>query len=460
MSSLKYYSAAGIILLGVLVLSFSTLTTKPRLWIDEAKSMELARSFLKFGKLDIETAPGEFTGFPEILQSTGYPATVPLAAFFKLFGYGLVQARIYMLIWMLVALAAIFIVGRKLLGDWLALGAVLLIATFPSFYDSGRTVVGEIPGFVFLLLGIYWWLSKNSYLGTGFWWGLSVVTKPSVYTWIIPAIFLVLLLKKKNFFKRISLVAIGMLPAAIGWVWLVLENPFSKSVWVSVGDFYKNPYGAAGIADQIFTNLLNAPYSTTLIYFGFWFLAVIFGRYWLEDGKLKCFYNFVLIYSIFAFGYYLRSPGWLRYILIAELLILFLLPQVLSVILKKPKLVAGSVLLLSLIQLVHLFAGADIYYSDSGLRASAFLNEQFPDKTIGVIDSLILATLIKTNQRFLVAEMTGLPLIGTNPLLSDPLPEVIVSDQDNKFFKEGLEVIRNEYEPVKELNGYYIYSKI
>lgn len=458
MNSLKYYSVFGLILLGVLVVSFSTLTTKPRLWIDEAKSIELARSFLKFGKLDIETAPGEFTGFPEILQSTGYPVTVPLAIFFKLFGYGLVQARIYMLIWMVIVLSTTFIVARRLFGDWLALGSVLLIATFASFHDSGRTVVGEIPGFVFLLFGIYFWLIRSNYFWTGLWWGLAVVAKPSVYTWIIPTICLVLLLEKKNFLKRMSAVAIGMLPAALGWALLVLGHPFSKSAWVSIGSFYKNPYGTIGIAEQVFNNLSQAPYSTTLIYFGFWSVVLFLGRYRLEDWKLKSLYSLALIYSLFAFAYYLRSPGWLRYILVAELLILFLLPQALLVIIKRRGLIAALVVSLVLIQSFHFFTGADIYYSNAAIRASAFLNEQFLDKSIGVLDSLNLAVLLKTEQRFLVAEMAGLPQIGKNPLFKQLLPEIIVSDSDNKFFKEKLEIIHNNYDLVKELNGYNIYS--
>lgn len=456
MSNLKYYSLFSLILLGVFILSLPTLTVKPRLWIDEAKSIELARNFLDFGKLNIQVAPKEFTSFPELLQSTGYPVTLPLALVFKLFGYGLVQARIFMLGWMLAALAVVFMVGRRLFGDYSAIFAVLLIATFASFYDSGRTVVGEIPGFVFLLAGIYFWLDRSEYFWIGFWWGLAVVAKPSVYSWIIPTIFLVLLLERVDFLKRISAVAIGMLPAAVGWVLLVLEHPFSKSAWVTIGNFYKDPYGTIGAAEQIIQNLLNAPYSATLIYFGFWFLTLLLGRHWLEDEKLKSLYNFVLIYSLFAFGYYLRSPGWLRYILVAELLILFLLPHTLFTIGKKQKLTTALIISLSLIQLFHLLTGANIYYSDAAIQTSTFLNGQFLDKSIGVLDSLNLAVLLKNNQRFLVVEMAGVPQIGVNPLFRKPLPDIIVSDSENKFLNEGLGIIQSNYQLIKEINGYLV----
>src|SRR3989338_2836899 len=97
---MKIFLVFWFILLSVILFSLPNLNTWPRLWIDEAKSIELARNFLNFGKLNIQTAPGEFTDFPEILQTTGYPVTVPLVLFFKIFGYGLAQARIYMLIWL------------------------------------------------------------------------------------------------------------------------------------------------------------------------------------------------------------------------------------------------------------------------------------------------------------------------------------------------------------------------
>ena len=102
----------GIILASVILFSFSTLTTKPRFWIDEAKSIELAKSWQSFGKLDLEVAPGVFSGVPEVLQSTGYSVTIPLAAFFKVFGFGLEQARVYMILWMAAALIAAFFIGR------------------------------------------------------------------------------------------------------------------------------------------------------------------------------------------------------------------------------------------------------------------------------------------------------------------------------------------------------------
>src|SRR5206468_2314742 len=153
----------------------------------------------------------------ELLQSTGYPVTVPLALLFKIFGYHFTLARLYMLAWLTAAVLAAFLIARKFFDRYLAVFSLLLITTFASFYGSGRTVVGDIPGFLFFLGGLSAWLRyKNRYLA-GLLWGVAVVAKPSLFGLIIPAITLVLLLEPRQFFKNISQVAIGMLPAGLVW---------------------------------------------------------------------------------------------------------------------------------------------------------------------------------------------------------------------------------------------------
>lgn len=470
-SFFKKYSAEaflGIILIAVILFSIPTLTTKPRLWVDEAKSIELARNFLDFGKLDIQTAPEKFTNSPEILQTTGYLVTIPLALVFKFFGLGLMQARIYMLAWMLTALVLVFWIGKKIFESNEAILAAALIASFASFYDSGRTVVGEIPGFAFLLLGIHLWLSKNSYSWAGFWWGLAVVTKPSVFGLLIPAITLVFLLERSSFWGKTSRIAVGMLPAALGWILIVLDHPFSVSAWQGILSFYKNPYSATSLPENIIHNLLNAPFSTTLIYFGTFFVLLVWTRIKEENFKLKSLYSFIIIYSVFAFMYYLRSPGWLRYILIAELLILFVLPSVIAswVVRVRPPLLKliwewlpmALVMVLVIVQLLHLFTGAEIFYSDSAIRVSLFLNQAFPNKSIAVLDSPEVAVLLKTRNRFTAFEMTGSPILRENPFLFKPPPDLVVFQGETPFWPQGKIFLTKHYRLDSVLNGFKIFA--
>ncbi len=461
----------GAILLAI-VISVPTLTTKPHLWGDEAKSIELARNFLNYGKLDIQVAPNEFTGFPQILQSTGYPVTIPLAFVFKLFGTGLAQARIYMLFWMVVFLIISFMFLRKLFGDWEAVSALFLMISFASFYDSGRTVVGEIPGFVFLMLGFYFWLFRYSYYLSGLWFGLAVIAKPSVFGLIIPAIILIFLLEREDgFLKKIFKIGVGMIPAAVAWILFILNKPFSGAVWLNIMNFYKNPYGESLIGQNVINNLLNFRHSTTLIYFGFLFLIIILGRQFIDDRKIKYFFNFMIIYGILAFIYYLRSPGWLRYILIADFLILFsLFPSFSSLIsrlkvfipglkLSSKLLPAGLVIILIAIQFVHFFTSAQIFYSDYAIKTSEFLNREFPGKSMGIINSLDVFVLLDTEKRFQVVEMTGIPLMGQNPLLRELLPEIIVFAAGEKLSDADKIVLENKYSFYSRVNEYFIYKK-
>lgn len=467
-----YFLLLAIILGWMLIYSFSTLTTRPRFWIDEAKSIELARNWQSSGKLDIETAPGVFSGFPELLQSTGYPVTVPLAYFFKIFGFGLVQARIFMLIWMMAFLLSVFFIGREIFGSKNSILALLLISTFASFYDSGRTVVGEIPGLLFLLFGLYAQLKKDNYLLGGFWLGLAIVAKPSVYGLIIPAGVLSLLLEKENwrdFWKKIFSSGLGMIPAAIGWIAVNLENPLSAESWSRIAGFYQNPYSAVSIGENIIRNLSNAPFSSTLIYFGFWFLILGLAYFLIKEKKQKSLLVFALLYGIFAFAYYLRSPGWLRYILPAELLILFFLPEALLVLFERfsglpdffkissNRLLAYFVIFLTVVQIGHLFTSAQIFTSDSEILASELLNREFSRKSVGVINSLTLSALLKTDKRFQNAEMAGIPAIGKNPLFIDSLPEVIAFLSGENLSEESRAVLENRYILYSQTGGYYVY---
>lgn len=484
--SVPFFIAA---LLFVIVFSVPTLTTKPKLWMDEAKSMELARNFLHYGKLDIATAPGQFTGFPSLLQSTGYPVTVPLALVFKIFGYGIVSARIFMLAWMLAALGLVFWLGKKIFTPWQAGAAVLLIATFSSFHDSGRTVVGEVPGFLFLLLALRFFLKdgeaggaggagearparflKNYFLA-GIFMGFAVVTKPSVFATAIPAVFITFAFEKPGwriFLERCFTVCIGMVPAALLWFMFVVGSPFTPSVWQSIFVFYKNPYGSS-IAQNVISNLKLLPRTATLVYFVLLLIPVTAAAFWEKSGLRRVAARFTVIYAILAFIYYLRSPGWIRYMVIADFLILFVLPAALAFFLpwlfrkfsafRPGASVTGAVLvILVAIQIFRFFHGANIYYSDSAIAASDYVNTNFPGQSVGTLNLMEVHVLLNTERRFPVADFTGMPLVGSNPLFTSPLPDVVVSYPDNRFLSQGAAVIAGRYALVKTVRGINIYK--
>lgn len=458
----------------VLYLSFGSLLTKPRIWVDEASTIEQSHNLLRYGIPDIEIAPGKFSGVPHLIQSTGYPVTIPLALVFKVFGYGFAQARVFMLVWLIAALLLVFYVSNKFFGRVSVLFSFLLIASFASFYGSGLTVVGEIPGFVFLLAGLlYLW--RDSYFLAGLVWGFAVVTKPSVFILIIPAIVMTLLFERKDFFRKITYVGFGMIPAGLLWIWIVLSNPFSGDIWASIATFYRNPYGSV-IMGNVASNLMGFFHSTTLIYFGMLFLLILGARFLLKEVKIGVLYNFTLAYSLLAFLNYLRSPGWLRYILIAELLILFLLPHatffVASRYLKDfrigfidwKKLSVIFLLLLLCVQIVHFMTGAKIFYSESELRTAGFLQENFPNDSVAVYNSLPLYVLLGQRIRYQVVGTNVIPVSGiksaftdSKPLFVKPPIDLIVFSKGQKFSFDEEMVIKDSYSEVYNDYGYMVY---
>ncbi|MFA6339064.1 MAG: glycosyltransferase family 39 protein [Candidatus Paceibacterota bacterium] len=455
------------ILIFVAGLSLMTLTTKPRLWIDEGLSLELVRNFLDSSHLDIQISPEHLSGFPELLQATGYPVTLSLALFLKLFSFGAVQARLFMLMWMIGVLIFAYFLAKKFFNERTALYSLALIATFATFHAIGRTVTGEIPGFLLLLIGIYYWLEKKQYYVAGFFWGLAVVAKPSVFILIIPTIFLVLLFERKEFFKKIFKIGLAMIPSAALWIFIVLNHPFVLSTWQKLGNFYKNPYDSS-ISENVIRNLLMIPKSTTFIYFGFLFLFILAARYFLSEPKLKSVYNFVIIYTGFAFIYYLRSPGWMRYLLIAELLILFVLPHAVMVVndlLKKrlgekykTKALDIFLCLLICIQTFQFFTEAQIVSSDSPVKTAEYLNSNFSTSSIAVFKILEVTAFLNTPLRYNILDLTGIPKSDPNFVFDKNSPEIVVSEITNDDFIFVKSIIDSKYEKINQIGKYSIFK--
>jgi hypothetical protein len=477
---LKKHINVLLILCLIFTLTYSLwfLTTKPRVWIDESSTIEIAHNFSTNQRLDIEISPGKFTGVPYLLQSTGYPVTTGMALFFKVFGYGFYQARIYMVIWMMLALWLVYFFGSKLFGRISATCATMLIAIFSSFFNSARCAVGEVPGFVFLLTGLYLYFG-NLYYAAGFLLGLAVVSKPSVFLLIVPTIGAVALLEKENASKKIFQGAVGMIPAALLWVVLLLEKPFMLDTWREILNFYSNPFGSS-VWVNILNNIKSAPFTATLVYFGFLFLFILYARYLAKDKKIASFLNFVIIYSIFAFIYYLRSPGWLRYILIAELLIFVALPYSVNLTLQNMKrylskinvdsgvLAAVFVVVLFCINLSQLVLTKKIFYSDYESQVGSLINDMFPNKKVAILNSMPIAIFIDQQNRYQVLDQTAVPeakfsttYSDSKPFTMSPAPDIVVYSDSRRFFSDddstGL-FIEEHYKLVERIGSYSIYE--
>jgi 4-amino-4-deoxy-L-arabinose transferase-like glycosyltransferase len=152
--------------------------------------------------------------------TSGPTLMLPLALTFKLFGVGLLQARLFAVALALLTLLAYALLARRLVGPAAAAAALLLMLvgsheTYGTFVRLGRQALGEIPALGLWLAAVLLWLAANDQrpttngqaparprfdtrrwaliVGCGLCLGASVVTKPQMVMGVAPGLALVCL---------------------------------------------------------------------------------------------------------------------------------------------------------------------------------------------------------------------------------------------------------------------------
>lgn len=452
-----------IVLLVVAITGVAQLVTMPRIFFDEATTIEIARNMQLFGVPDILTAPGQFSGVPFITGSSGFPVSFPLAAIFKFFGFGFAQARIYALFWLLVFLIAAWFFVKSFWNASYATAAIMLIAGFASLHDSGRRVMGDIPGFSLLLLGLFFLLKKNKPCISGVFFGLAVAAKPSVYLLVIPALILMYSITDwRRAFRRLLPIGIGAITPIAAWIILQFPHPLQISTWQQVFSFYRNAFGSAYSPwISIAHNVRSFFSQTTLIYFSLLALPTLFA---FRDklAKKDPLTLFIFVYGLLDVLYFLKSPGTIRYLLPIQLWILLLLPITTALLIGRLQFaiaalrkmpfqylwltVMGSLSVLHLTQ--FLFFSNVVVKNTAHLQTLQFLN-RYTTETIGVISSPHIAAFLPPERKLHYIRETDQIIFGTNPLdLPIPqLPDVLVIpagyEQSNPFTPSQSERLRH-----------------
>lgn len=466
------------ILIFTTVFSLINLTTRPMVLFDEGLNIEIAHNFLLFKKLDILTAPNVFSNIPYLVGTSGYPVTILLSAFFSVFGFGLTQARLYMALWMIITLLAVYFFAKKIFGKNKAMTSTALIAVFAPFYGLGLTVMGEVPAFLFFIMGLYFLIfpEKKNYTVCGMFFSLAAVAKPSLFLHLFPTFLLFLFLKdKQNFFSKLFKFILGAFPFTLLWIALAFPNPFSLNTWRAALLFYRFPFGANfSILENIPKNINMLFTHSTLIYFLPFFCAIV---YWFlkekgVDGTKKKFAVFFFIYGAFAFLYFLKSPGWLRYVLAVEFLIFIFIPPsfkflsdyFLSGYRFKNWIFINALLLLAVIQLFQLFFFRSDFYSPYPEKVVKLINEKLAlnkNYKVGVINTPEIAGLLDSSKKLHVLKAGGtIEQIGENPLSfkKENLPRLIVFRGRSKFLDGYQNVLNENYLLLKNLGGFNVYE--
>ncbi|OGZ54930.1 MAG: hypothetical protein A3F85_02060 [Candidatus Ryanbacteria bacterium RIFCSPLOWO2_12_FULL_44_26] len=425
------------------------ITSTPKFWRDESIPYEIARTYAELGKLDVVTEPGVVDGRPYLTHATGFPLTISLAGFFKLFGVGVVQSRIFMTFWIVAVLMVLYLVLRSFFGPFQAGFGTLLVSTFSSFYANGRTFTGEIPGFLFLLLALFFIYRKKQYILGGMLLAIAVVTKPSVYLLLLPAaafeFFIWDFKKSLRFGARL---AIGVLPVILLWIFIILPQPFSVESWAGMIDLYRHPFNEPSLFSRLPEAFFDLLTNSTIWYFGFLLGLILFSysKGVFRDDQ-KRLLHFFLLFGVLSIIYFLRSPGWFRYLLVTELFILaFTFPAADSLVQKRRSAAVSFAGLLVVIQVLNFFFFSDIPSGRVSISTAEFINKQLllgNDSTIGFIHMPTVAPLISSHRKYQIAQIGGKETYGKHPLMlpEEKLPDYIIGYQGeyNDIFERHYE---------------------
>ncbi len=183
----------GMALILVVVLATYNLQNYPRTWFDEGMNLDTAKNLAQLGRYGLQSSDG-FRQFDSSVQ-TGPTVLVPVALIFKLFGVGLIQARLVMVAYLLFAAVGMYWTGKQLFDPAVGTVAILVFASATQFgpFLNGRDVLGEVPAVAFLCWGAGAFVRARGaksgalYAGAGLLFGLAILTK-SQFVLLVPLI--------------------------------------------------------------------------------------------------------------------------------------------------------------------------------------------------------------------------------------------------------------------------------
>ena len=191
----KALIGAGLALL-VWFFVFLNLTGFPEPWFDEGSHLHVPKTLVKYGVYADYSSDGFRYYGPTI--GVGPTVMLPIAGMFKVFGIGLLQARIVVALYMVAAVYVFYKLVKDLSNGKLAFAAVALLVSSRSilFVTYGRQILGEVPGLFFLVLGLLLWFANwgnNNWKRLtliGFLFGLAMITKYQYLLFLAPTLIL------------------------------------------------------------------------------------------------------------------------------------------------------------------------------------------------------------------------------------------------------------------------------
>jgi len=409
----------GLILLGGFF-CLRELGTFPAAWTDDSLFMIMARQVADGRGYTVPLLSHEWA-YPYFL-AIGPTLILPVALFIKLFGFSVAIARVPMVLYIAGTSILLYLFAQKITDRRTAQWSTALLLTLSTFINTGKTVMGEIPGFFFLILGLLLMLKAGSWkkdVGIGLCFGLSVLTKLT-YGLIYPALGIAWLIAavKRDMRELKSLTIIGVISVIVYAPLRLMEMASHKGL---TSDF-EFMFGGEGI--QILHGnpeiLMRAPF----LYYGAMLLLGLTGL-WIIRRRLPRSLWIVTGFLIVSFTvYFLSSFGWYRHLLPAHLL---LIPFVsIAVLTKFPKKIAAALLLFFILgQGYWQYDHRGSSKSTAAAEAAIYVSENLQDTDL-IIQIAPLYVRLDRNPHWLFI---------TNPTLTSRLPKefVTLSEKERCF---------------------------
>lgn len=322
----RRHSSLIVFLLMLLPLLLVRLDTIPSAWFDEGYKMNAAYTLAEYGVYGTLTKDG-FVPFDPGTSSG--PIDLGLTALaFRVFGVGLVQARLVSVIFGLLGACALYRLAGRIYGRDAAWAVAGIAVLFPplgaiNLILMSRQVLSEAPAVGLILLGLFIWLSRLEQPGgwksvlAGLLIGAGLLSKTQIALSLVPTLVVVIGLRTiwlRGSLFRESLILVSVLAVIGGWMLIgnVLTPPDIRM------------QNSTLLLDAIRTNLVTDLFGSTLtrgaevIAVLMVFSGVYAVRHLRHPDRLRTtaaqaeFAIGVII--LFTMGWYvLLSVGWPRY---------------------------------------------------------------------------------------------------------------------------------------------------
>lgn len=390
------------------------LGTFPAAWADDSLFMIVARSLAEGKGYTLQILERTWT-FPYIL-GVGPPLLLPVALAIKLFGFSVAVARLPMVDFLCATTLCTYCFTSCVAGKSSARWASALLISLSAFVNAGKPVLGEVPGFLFLLLGLF--LLQRKPQGalwaalTGILFGFAVLTKIT-YGLVYPAIGIAWVLStlRRDWRDLLHLSIVGMFALVTYLPWRLLEllsqpGLFRDFLFLWGGDQEKTA--------APFAFLLSHPTTLLRIHFLAFAILLTFGSigFWYLRQRLPrpCGTITVSLVALFTL-YFLSSFGWYRHLLPAHLLLLPFVPMGMQATLKKP--LAGITLATVIaLQGIWQFDHRGASYNAEAANVAQSIVQNFSEKPL-IIQQAEIYVRLPENPHWLFL---------TNPLITQRLP--------------------------------------